>query len=237
MANFHLRASLVAMTIAGGMAGASFGAAVPAAGATASFLRAQRRLEQRLANRAAELNRLSADVKAATQLSTSDAATLEARLSAERTSIATLAVTVAQDTSLHQLMLDQRAMYRDDRVYAVMVPQVLEAIEADGISAQIATMQAGEATLQADVASLAGQPGYRSAAQHYEAFVVSVTNAWRLVINLDAKVIAQIPADFPRDTRVFVDANRQLLAADVTLAHASYDETLVGLASGGSTGA
>ena len=48
--------------------------------------------------------------------------------------------------------------------------------------------------------------------------------------------MAQLPQDFPGDTHVFVDANHQLLAADIALARANYDASIIGLAAGGYSG-
>jgi hypothetical protein len=49
-------------------------------------------------------------------------------------------------------------------------------------------------------------------------------------------VIAQLPGDFPRDTSVFVNANHKLLDADIALARANYNASIIGLASGGYAG-
>jgi len=54
--------------------------------------------------------------------------------------------------------------------------------------------------------------------------------------NVTAAVLAQVPADYPGDTHVFVHSNQQLLSADIALAHAYYDISVIGLASGGYLG-
>jgi hypothetical protein len=54
--------------------------------------------------------------------------------------------------------------------------------------------------------------------------------------NVTTAVLAQVPADSPGDFHVFVTANGKLLNADIALAHASYDESVIGLATGGYTG-
>jgi hypothetical protein len=228
--------------LSGGVAAASSPApSAPGTSATATtvkpgFLRAQKLLEARLTDRANELARLSADVKGATTLSTSDAATLEARLATETTNITTLQSQVSAATTAAELKTASTSMYVDNRVYAVMVPQVLEVIEADATSAQVTTMQGNEATLEASVTSLVGQPGYKNAASHYDAYVANVTHASVAADGVDASVIAQMPANFPGDTHVFVTASHRLLAAQIDLARASYDASIIGLASGGYTG-
>ncbi len=55
--------------------------------------------------------------------------------------------------------------------------------------------------------------------------------------NVATSVLAQTPADYPGDTHVFTRANKKLLNADIALAHANYDASVIGLASGGYTGA
>jgi hypothetical protein len=228
--------------LAGGVAAASSPA--PTTASTPStpttqkpgFLRAQKALEVRLTDRANELARLTADVKGATTLSTSDQATLEARLATETANITALQGQVAAATTGAELKTASRSMYVDNRVYAVMVPQVLEVVEADATSAQVATLQANEATLEASVTSLVGQPGYKDAAVHYDAYVANVTHASVAAQGVDASVISQMPANFPGDTHVFVDASHRLLAAQIDLARASYDASIIGLASGGYTG-
>ena len=215
--------------------GAPAGHAVSTA-AKHGFLRAQKTLELELTDRAGELARLTADVKGATTLSAADSTTLTTRLATETSNIATLQSQVAAATTRAELKTASNSMYVDNRVYAVMVPQVLEVIEADATTAQVTTMQANEAALAASVSSLAGQAGYKDAEAHYEAFVANVTRASLLAQGVDATVIAQMPANFPRDTHVFVTASHRLLDAQIDLARASYDASIVGLASGGYTG-
>lgn len=204
--------------------------------AQASFGKAQARLEQQLAYRAADLQRLTADVAGAKTLTPAHAATLGARLGTESASIAALGARVPGDTTLAQLRADRAAMLKDNRVYAVMTPQVFETIEADAVAAQVASLQANEASLQSSVTALSGQPGYHTALVHYNWYVKAVDHAAAVSANVTAAVLVQTPQDFPRDTHVFVRSNRALLDADLALAHATYDASVVGLASGGYTG-
>jgi hypothetical protein len=67
--------------------------------------------------------------------------------------------------------------------------------------------------------------------------VKAVNNASVDSNDVATEVLAQTPADYPGDTHVFVRANRELLAAGIALAHASYDASVIGLATGGYTGA
>ncbi|MCU1490633.1 MAG: hypothetical protein JWM85_2038, partial [Acidimicrobiaceae bacterium] len=75
-----------------------------------------------------------------------------------------------------------------------------------------------------------------TAEHHYQSFVSRVGTASATSARVATVVLAQVPADFPGDTHVFVSANRQLLAADVAIAYANYDVSVIGLASGGYTG-
>jgi hypothetical protein len=98
-------------------------------------------------------------------------------------------------------------------------------------------MQAGEAALLAEINTLQGQPGYANALKHDTAYVAQVNLAAADSANVATVVIAQLPQDFPGDTHVFVNANHELLAADIAIARADYDASVIGLASGGYTGA
>jgi hypothetical protein len=200
------------------------------------FTSNQQQLEQQLAYRASQLTRLSADVTGSTTLSSSDASVLSARISTESADINALVQKVPTDTTNAELFADRQAMIKDNRVFAVLTPQVLEIIEADAISAQATTAAANETTLEAAVNSLTGQPSFNNAERHYTAYVTAVTNAQTWTAGVVTSVIAQMPSDFPGDTHVFVHANHALLNADVALAHAAYDASIIGLASGGYTG-
>ncbi|MCU1488902.1 MAG: hypothetical protein JWM85_307, partial [Acidimicrobiaceae bacterium] len=144
-----------------GVALGSFGSPAGASSTHgASFTQLQQQLEQQIANRQARLANLTKDVAGAKSLTSAHATLLNTRLSAETTNIAALAAKVPTDTTNAQLSADRSAMLSDNRVYAVMTPQVFQTIEADSISAQVTTLQADEAGLQSEVAALVGQPGY-----------------------------------------------------------------------------
>jgi hypothetical protein len=201
-----------------------------------SFTQAQQKLEQQLAFRVSQLGRLSSDVSSSKTLTPADANVLSARLATESTSVTGLVAKVPGDTTFAELHSDELAMVKDNRVFAVETPQVIQIIESDAIASQATTLAASEPSLLASVESLTGEPGYKTAMAHYEVFVKAVTRAATVAANVNAPVLAQVPSDFPGDTHVFVAANRALLAGDIALAHASYDESIIGLASGGYTG-
>ena len=204
---------------------------------SASFLTAQKALEVQLANRATQLLHLVADVTAATSLSTSASTTLQARLSTEGSSINSLVAKVPTDTTRAQLNTDRSAMLKDNRVYAVMSPQVFEMIEASVIANQVTTMQANEATLQSEVTSLLGLPGYKNALNHYDNYVARLSNWSTRILNVQSIVLAQTPQGFPGNTKTFVSENHEILDANIALAYAAYDASIIGLATGGYTGA
>jgi hypothetical protein len=229
-----LQAGLATVTLVGGsfFALAGIASAAPSQG----FLNAQKKLEQQLANRVSQLGRLSTDVTAAKSLTTSHATFLSNVVTTASGNINNLVLKVPNDTTWAELRADQKSMYKDNRVYAVLTPQVFQTIEADAIASQVTAFEANESSLQSSVNALIGQPGYETALRHFEVFVTSVNNAAEATSDVDAAVLAQVPADYPGDTHVFVHANHELLNADIALAHAAYDETIVGLASGGYTG-
>jgi hypothetical protein len=199
----------------------------------------QQQLEQQLTYRVNQLQVLSTDVTKATSptsLTPSDASKLAARLEAATTSINTLLAQVPNDTKMFELRAAQTMMIQGNRVFAVLTPQVFQVIEADTVGAQATTMQSGEATLLAEINTLEGQPGYANALRHDTAYVADVNLAAADSAHVSTVVIAQLPQDFPADTHVFVNANHQLLAADIALARANYNASVIGLASGGYTG-
>jgi hypothetical protein len=203
---------------------------------SANFNKNQQALEAQLAARLTQLTRLSADVKAATDLSAAHLAVLDLNIATATTSITSLSANVPTDTTGAELAADRATMLKDNRVYAVLTPQVFLTIEADTTSSQVASFEANESTLQSSVNVLQGQPGYKNAENHYANFTKRVNAAASASSNVTVDVIAQTPSDYPGDTHIFVKANEALLSANVDLAYASYDESVIGLASGGYTG-
>ena len=222
-------------------------AAVP----SASFVAAQKVLEVQLANRATQLKHLVADTTAATSLSARALSILQARLSTEASSPATIACVpltteessinsliakVPTDTTKAELNADRAAMLRDNRVYAVMSPQVFQMIEASIVASQVTTMQGNETTLQSETASLVGLPGYKNALNHYNNYVARLSNWSTRIVTVEGVVLAQTPQGYPGNTKIFVAQNHQILDANVALAYAAYDASIIGLAAGGYTG-
>jgi hypothetical protein len=203
---------------------------------SASFLAAQRALESQLTGRVARLQHLLADVTGATSLSASASSVLQARLSTEESSINALVAKVPTDTTRAQLNADRVAMLKDNRVYAVMSPQVFEMIEASVVTNQVTTLQANESTLQTETGSIVGLPGYQNALNHYNNYVARLSNWSARILTVEGVVIAQTPQGFPGNARAFVSENRNILDANVALAYAAYDASIIGLATGGYTG-
>lgn len=197
------------------------------------------KLEQRLMTqlqlRATQLGDLSKEVAAATALTPSDQGALEQKIAASTTSINGLIQSVPTDT-LPQLRAASRTMIDQNRVFAVLTPQVYEVIASDTVAGQAATLAAEEPSLQAEVTAAQGQVGYRNAESHYSAFVRAVAAAQAGTTRVSANLLVQVPADYPRDRGLFVRSNRQILLAADALARASYDQTIVALATNGYTG-
>jgi hypothetical protein len=203
---------------------------------SANFLAAQKALEAQLASRVTRLQHLNADVTGASTLSANTSATLQARLSTEESSINSLVAKVPTDTTYAELDADRAAMLKDNRVFAVMSPQVFEMIEASVVAGQVTTMQGNESTLQSEVASLTGLVGYQNALNHYNNYVARISNWSTKIVTTENVVLAQSPQGYPGNTRIFVNENRQILDANIALAYASYDASIIGLAAGGYTG-
>jgi hypothetical protein len=203
---------------------------------SASFIASQKALETQLANRATQLGHLVSDVTAATTLSATVSATLQARLLTEQASINALIAKVPNDTTKAQLNADRAAMLKDNRVYAVMSPQVFEMIEASVVAGQVTVMQGNESTLQSEVTSIVGLPGYKNALNHYNNYVTRITNWSAKIVNVESIVLAQTPQGYPGNTKVFAAQNHRILNANIDLSYAAYDASIIGLATGGYTG-
>lgn len=236
MTRHVFQAGLVGALLAGGSLFAMTGAA-SASTRPHSFAHDQKLLEQQLTSRASQLVHLGTVVTASATLTAPHVLSLKANIATATTNIDALIVKVPTDTTEAQLKLDRTSMLAQNRVFAVLTPQVYLTIEADSVTAQVTVFEANESSLQADVTALIGLPGYKTARDHYTAFVKSVNSAAAEAGNVATTVLAQTPSDYPHDTHIFVSANHQLLNADIALAHASYDESVIGLASGGYTGA
>jgi hypothetical protein len=227
-----------ALALAASGAGATTTGASGASGATPnSFTQAQQQLEKQLANRSTQLQHLVADVAGAKSLTTADANILNARLSTEAASITALIAKVPTDTKRAELNSDRAAMLKDNRVYAVMTPQVFVTIGADTAGAQAAVLTGNEPALASEVASIGvGMPGYRNALDHYNNYVSRLNHITDNMTEVVTKVLAQTPQGYPGNTHVFVSANHTVLNANVGIAYASYDASVIALASGGYTG-
>ena len=203
---------------------------------SASFITAQKALEVQLANRATQLGHLVADVTAATSLSASASSTLQARLLTEESSINSLIAKVPTDTTKAELNADRAAMLKDNRVYAVMSPQVFQMIEASVVASQVTVMTANEPMLQSETASIVGLPGYKNALSHYNNYVARLSNWSTRIVSVEGAVLAQTPQGYPGNTKIFVAQNHRILDANIALAYAAYDASIIGLATGGYTG-
>ncbi|HTX00177.1 MAG TPA: hypothetical protein VMD59_15455 [Acidimicrobiales bacterium] len=230
-------AAAASSTGATGATGATSAVSASTTARGAKFLAAQKALEASLALRTTQLSKLGTDVSDNSKvLTSSDLTTLTDRLQAETASISGLATQVQSDTTWAELTSARHTMLYDNRVFAVMTPQVFEVIEADTVAGEVSTLEAEEPGLQSAVNSIAGQPGAQNAANHYAAFVKLVNTAANVSLGVSARVLAVIPQQWPNAQHVFVTANRQLLQADLALARAQYDATVIGLATGGYTG-
>ena len=231
-----IRLGIVGALIASGSIVFAMSAGASTSASPANFTQFQQKLEQQLTFRVNQLQVLSTDVTKATSLTSSDASTLAAGLSTATANITGLLAHVKADTTMAELRAAQKSMIQGNRVFAVLTPQVFEVMEADTVAAQAATLQSGEAALLAEIDTLQGQPGYANALKHDTAYVADVNLAAADSAHVSTVVIAQQPQDFPGDTHVFVNANHQLLTADIALARANYNASVIGLASGGYSG-
>jgi hypothetical protein len=197
---------------------------------------AKQQLESQLASRVTSLGHLASDIAGATSLTPEHANILSARITTEQASINALVVKVPSDTTRAQLNADRAAMYKDNRVYAVMTPQVFETISADAALAQLAILAKNEPALAAEVSSIVGQPGYQTAVNHDNNYMTRVGRETTTLSTLVTSILAQQPAGYPNNQHFFVRANHMILNANVQIAYANYDASVIALATGGYTG-
>jgi hypothetical protein len=252
--NRHLRRTVAVTSFALATAtGLLMGQTVPAGASTATApattqagssgpvtTASQSTLEQRLLHqlqlRSTQLANLSKEVSAATTLTPGDQGALEQKLATATTNINALLQAVPSDTTA-ELRAAARAMVRQNRVFALLTPQVYEVIASDTVAGQAATLASEEPALQAQVAADQGQVGYRSATAYDAAFIRSVSFAEAGTAKVSATLLAQVPQDYPRDRGLLVRSNRRILQAAEALARANYDKTMVALVTNGYTGA
>jgi hypothetical protein len=223
-----------ALALAAGSAAATTTGASGATGGT--FTQQQQQLEQQLAGRATQLSHLASDISGAKSLTTADANVLNARVLTEEASINALIAKVPTDTTRAELHADNAAMLKDNRVYAVMTPQVFVTIGADTVAAQANLLVLNEPALQSEVASISGMVGYQNALNHYNNYVSRLGHVTTNMAAVTVKVLAQTPQGYPGNTHVFVNANKAVLNADLGIAYCSYDASVIALATGGYTG-
>jgi hypothetical protein len=213
------------------------GAAATASGNVhARFLTAQKQLETRLALRTTRLANLQSDIGAAKSLTAVHAVLLTTRVTAEQGEIAALVAKVPTDTTYAELNADRSAMVKDNRVFAVMSPQVFETIGGDAVLGEESILASQQSTLLTEVNSLVGEPGYANALNHYNNFVHRTSGVSTNVVRVEANELNQTPQGYPGNTHVFVTANKAILQANISLAYASYDASVIGLATGGYAG-
>jgi len=234
MVSSKVRALLGGAVVLSGTFGVA--AAAGASPTSARFQQAQQALEQQLANRVTQLSHLVSDVAGAASLTTTDRNVLNARLATEQADINALVAKVPTDTTFAQLNSDRSAMLKDNRVYAVMTPQIFVTIGADTAAGQAATLTANEGTLASEVASLTGLPGYQNALNHYNNYVKRLDHVTTTMADVAARVLAQTPQGYPHNTHVFVNGNHSVLNANLSIAYATYDASVIAMAAGGYTG-
>lgn len=183
----------------------------------ATFAQLQAKLEAQLAARQTQLATLTTDVSKSTTLTTSDAATLSSRLATETSNIAALIAKVPSDTTIAELRADQQAMFKDNRVFVVMSPQVLLTIAADTVGAKAAAILSHGPTITAALAARVDDKGYARAEELFAYSTAKATVAESQMTSVSAEVLAQTPAGWPGNAHVFVTARIGILRGRIDL--------------------
>jgi hypothetical protein len=186
----------------------------------------QAKLEAQLTARQTQLATLTTDVSSSTTLTSSDAATLSASLATETSNINTLLAGVPTDT-LAELQAARQAMFQDNRVFVVMSPQVRLTIAADTINSNAGTILTNGPTVSAALTAREADQGYARAEERFAFSTAKATVAQSTMTSVSGNVLAQTPAGWPANERVFVQARIEILRARFDLALARADLRLV----------
>ena len=195
----------------------------------ANFDQAKIKLETALADRQTQLAKLTAQVKGSANLSPSDKSFLTGELATETSNIATLISDVPGDTTVAELQTHATAMVQDNRVFAVVTPQVRDSITADNELALDVTMSATGTSLSAALNARSTDPGYNNALQRFNKMVKVLTTTSTNASAVDALVLQQTPAGYPGNQHVFSKASDELARGAQDLAQAAGDNVMIQL--------
>jgi len=193
----------------------------------ASFSQLQAKIESQLAARQTQLAKLTTEVSSSTTLTSSDAAALQSSLSTETSNINGLIAKVPNDTTLSELRSDQQAMFRDNRVFAVMSPQVNLTIAADTVNANAGKILADDPAIEAALTARQADAGYARAEALLAYSTAKANVAETAMSGVSADVLAQTPAGWPGNEHVFVQARVEILRGRIDLVYSRADLRLV----------
>ncbi len=188
-----------------------------------SFSQLQAKLEAQLAVRQSRLAALTTEVSDSTTLTSTDAATLQSRLSTETSNIDALIAKVPNDTTIAELRADQAAMLQDNRVFVVMSPQVHLTIAADTVYAHAGTILANGPTITTELNARVSDEGYARTEALFAFSTAKATAAQSLMTGVSTDVLAQTPAGWPGNWHVFVQARVQILHGRIDLVQSRAD--------------
>jgi hypothetical protein len=189
-----------------------------------TFAAAKTYVEKQLALRQQRLSSLTSEVSKASDLTSSDKATLTTDLANETTGIDALAAKVPADTTWAELLADAKSMVQQYRVFVVMSPQVHETIAADTATAICAKLQAAEPQIEALINYEQSQGKNVTAAQTaYEGLVAQVSAAQSDVSGISAAVLGTSPSGYPGNASIFSNARSSLVQARTALKSARSD--------------
>jgi hypothetical protein len=244
MNNHQIRNRLMAGALVAGLVlavpGVAMAASAPQAGSVTSvstssalnpatknattFAAAKAYVEGQLTARQQRLSNLTSEVSAASDLTSSDKATLTGDLANETSGIDALVTKVPGDTTWAELLADAKSMVQQYRVFVVMSPQVHETIAADTATAVCTKLQADEPQIEALINYEQSQGKNVTAAQTaYEGLVAQVSAAQSDVSGISAAVLGTSPAGYPGNASIFSNAHSSLIQARTALKTARSD--------------
>jgi hypothetical protein len=183
------------------------------------FQQAQLTLEHQIVARQVQLVLLGTEVANASNLTTSDRASLVAIISGEQTALGTDASNAAAATTYGELDTVHQAMIGDERVYVVVTDQVNLVIAADNAT----VTETGYTGLATELAPLVSELGSKHASHLLSDISSRVTAATALTANLSTEALALTPAGYPGNESQIKTYSFQLSQVNRDLATAKGD--------------
>lgn len=193
-----LRTLVTTTTIAGLAAGALAGGllAGPASAAPPALDKARADCTAAIVARFGELDRLTAEISKAKNLTSSHHASANDIITSSRTGLTTLKAKVAADADAATLKADCESVRTDFRIYALRSPQIHEVIAADAETAATTELLTTATKLGSVLAGLPSSVDTTAAKAALDDMNAKLADAGTVLTGVADRIIALTPADY-----------------------------------------